>query len=318
MREYRRCDAHAPASASAQTSRQSHQVCGLWANIWKGSGVAMRVRAPFASLNKATAVVEMILELGRRVEVSGRPTRSPPRLAQPNNRLTQLAAALRIEKSASALCRKYPEARFAACVAAQLLLDQPCEAAAGPIAHHVGSWLRSAASTGPNELLEKLLQLGQGGGNATRASERFAIYWLFGICGVGGPKARTGHGWDELLASLACMLGVQTLVLVASSNDNGLLHQELVDYELPGGLGWGAQKSTYPDDFLHNVGRCVAVFTRTAFHERSSPPCASALHTLVCAEKFPAAPATAPFTYSKGAWRDCLQVPRTLWVGSGR
>eukprot|EP00966_Prymnesium_polylepis_P011823 271681-Prymnesium_polylepis.1 len=41
-------------------------VCGLWANVWKGTGVAMRVRAPFASLNKATAVVEMVLELGRR------------------------------------------------------------------------------------------------------------------------------------------------------------------------------------------------------------------------------------------------------------
>lgn len=30
----------------------------------------------------------------------------------------------------------------------------------------------------------------------------------------------------------------QTVVLAASSNDNGLLHQELVDFELPPGLGW--------------------------------------------------------------------------------
>ena len=30
----------------------------------------------------------------------------------------------------------------------------------------------------------------------------------------------------------------QTVVLAASSNDNGLLHQELVDFQLPPGLGW--------------------------------------------------------------------------------
>lgn len=41
-----------------------------------------------------------------------------------------------------------------------------------------------------------------------------------------------------LLATLACMLGVHTLVLAASPNDNGLLHQEVVDFELPPPLGW--------------------------------------------------------------------------------
>ena len=41
-----------------------------------------------------------------------------------------------------------------------------------------------------------------------------------------------------LLGTLACVLGVHTVVLAAAPNDNGLLHQELVDYELPRGLGW--------------------------------------------------------------------------------
>jgi hypothetical protein len=33
--------------------------CGLWANIWRGTGVYMRVRQPFVSYSKMTAIVEM-------------------------------------------------------------------------------------------------------------------------------------------------------------------------------------------------------------------------------------------------------------------
>ena len=56
------------------------------------------------------------------------------------------------------------------------------------------------------------------------------MHWLHGVCGLS-----THH---TLIATLACMLGHKTIVLAASSNDNGLLHPELVDYELPTSLGW--------------------------------------------------------------------------------
>ena len=41
-------------------------ICGLWGLVWAGSGVLMRVSRPFVSLNKATAVLDMLEALGRR------------------------------------------------------------------------------------------------------------------------------------------------------------------------------------------------------------------------------------------------------------
>jgi hypothetical protein len=48
------------------------------------------------------------------------------------------------------------------------------------------------------------------------------------------------------------MLGHHTVVLSASSNDNGLLHQEMVDYELPPHLGWPSQGDSLPEG--HPIG----------------------------------------------------------------
>ena len=58
-------------------------------------------------------------------------------------------------------------------------------------------------------------------------SHRLALHWIYSICGVGPLYARTGLGWDAMLATLACALGYKTVVLAASPNDNGLLHQEV-------------------------------------------------------------------------------------------
>ena len=103
-------------------------------------------------------------------------------------------------------------------------------------------WIRRGARQSPDRFLEALLRLSHapdGGGRA--AAERFAVHWVYGICGIGAARARTGLGWDGLVAALACVLGHQSVVLAASANDNGLLHQEVVDFELPEGLGWAAR-----------------------------------------------------------------------------
>ena len=80
------------------------------------------------------------------------------------------------------------------------------------------------------------------------ASHRYALHWIYSICGVGpfymGRGQRGGLGWDALLATLACLLGHQTIILTASPNDNGLLHQEFVDFELPSHLGWSSSTTT--------------------------------------------------------------------------
>ena len=48
-----------------------------------------------------------------------------------------------------------------------------------------------------------------------------------------GRMRHRHFGIDKLLTTLACMLSKGSIVLAASSNDNGLLHQEMVDFELP-------------------------------------------------------------------------------------
>ena len=53
------------------------------------------------------------------------------------------------------------------------------------------------------------------------------------------------------------MLGVHTVILAASPNDNGLLHQELVDFALPDGLGWQARNASAPPP---PAEQCVRLF----------------------------------------------------------
>ena len=52
-------------------------------------------------------------------------------------------------------------------------------------------------------------------------------------------------------------------MLAASSNDNGMLHQELVDFHLPDGLGWAPFPREAPDGGAprtHGTARCIAPF----------------------------------------------------------
>ena len=221
-------------------------ICGLWGNVWKGTGLMMRVARPFASLSKITAIVEMILSLDGRAS----PARAAPATATAAPRLTALIRRLGISARVDAARARHPDATLAECAAFTLLTmhDHPCEGADvdGTFRPLLSRWLQRARRRGPRGAVADILTLGYGDGATTArlfsAGDRLRLLWIYSICGVGPLKASCGLGYDALLAALACLHGHQTVVLAASPNDNGLLHQEFVDYELPAALGgWGAR-----------------------------------------------------------------------------
>ena len=72
--------------------------------------------------------------------------------------------------------------------------------------------------------------------------------------------------WFEC-ALVWAVLGHHTVVLAASPNDNGLLHQELVDFDLPAGLGWTEPKGGGTND----LGRCLQPFPFAEADKRAGP-----------------------------------------------
>ena len=116
-------------------------------------------------------------------------------------------------------------------------------------------------------VVRELLQLPAEGGPRLMAAHRLALHWLFSICGVGPYHARGGLGWDAMLAALACTLGYHSVVLAASPNDNGLLHQEFVDFDLPPDYGWGVP----PAGATNDVGYCASPFAWPAADKRAGP-----------------------------------------------
>ena len=254
-------------------------ICGLWGNIWRGTGITMRVASPFASLNKGTAIVEMILALG---------VKSP-------SALPALTSSLGLSHSVRRLRATHPSSSAAYALAAAVLSRHPCQGTseAGRFDATVDKWLEFTRRAPPKELVGEFLALlsreggGGGGGGGSEGGgsegggsegggkessgrrpkltlsdeERYALYWLWGACGIGPLK------WDMLLTSLACMLGHRTVVLAASSNDNGLLHQEFVDFELPRSielprgtepLGWSITPGETTSDRTGGAGGVAA------------------------------------------------------------
>ena len=64
-------------------------------------------------------------------------------------------------------------------------------------------------------------------------------------------------GLDAMLATLSCLVGRDAVVLTRSSNDNGVMHQEVVDFDLPVSLGgWGDPGPGALNEFT----RCAAPF----------------------------------------------------------
>lgn len=114
------------------TAADCPPICGLWGNVWKGTGLLMRVTRPFASLSKITAIVEMALELGRRDD----------------SVLSQLVTAMKIDADVALVHAKYPESSLAECFAYCLLtMQHPCEGAdpRGQLRPLVMLWMRRGA-----------------------------------------------------------------------------------------------------------------------------------------------------------------------------
>lgn len=233
-------------------------ICGLWANIWRGSGLGLRLSAPYTSLNKATAVAEMLLLLGDR---SPTQLEALARMLNVEAPMVTLLSSLRKRPNSSSATASIGREKGAA-FAAVLLSSHPCEGASGAeqLKPLFARWLAHMHTLSAEDRVRAVMELPLPNGLASGfiAAERFALFWLYGVCGVGAPT-RYGTGWDGLLASLACMLGMHTVVLVASSNDNGLLHQELVDFELPPPLGW-TPLHVATALRTHSAARCLRPF----------------------------------------------------------
>ena len=224
---------------------------GLWANIWRGTGMLMRLRRPFVSMSRFTAILEMILSL--------EPSRT--------DEVVELAAVLGFAREHQQCRRLYPASTSFECLASALIGHHPCKAAGGPpeLFTLMASWLDAATAKSPQRLIDEWTNgicagttrvTGSPLLNAsTAAANRFALFWLYGVCGRGSIPERSKliDSFDSLLALLACMLGHQTIIMYAAPNDNGLISQELVDYELPHTLGWTDAQSLRT--CLDKVGR---------------------------------------------------------------
>ena len=232
------------------TADECPPICGLWANIWRGTGVMLRVRNPFVSLSKMTALVEMFAALGERNRTA----------------IVALVEHLGAFACVQRMRTQHPSAMMASLLSACMLAEVPI--ATGLIhrnpdfARLSRAWSDLARRSTPEAIVGYALGLGNGAWmpgamlSGLSYTDRFALYWLFGIAG----KARGTTFWkasqfgpDGLLAGLACILGHHTIVLAASPNDNGLLHQELVDFELPFPLGWQSATGNTND-----VGWCLS------------------------------------------------------------
>ena len=214
-------------------------ICGLWANVWRGTGVMLRVRRPFVSLSKTTAIVEMIQLLAERNASA----------------FATLVEVLGTHGPMQAVRERHPAAPVWACLSSLMLAHVPCgdSPRKGVMASLAQRWGNDAHSLTPQAIMHAILALGHSRTSLSLSDAgRFALYWMLGICGKGQKTnpfwASSPVGPDGLLTGLACVLGYKTVVLTASANDNGLLHSELVDYELPDPLGWKEVNSTAVND----------------------------------------------------------------------
>jgi len=138
-------------------------------------------------------------------------------------------------------------------------MRHPCEGADphGQLRHLVMLWMRRARRRSPTTVVAELLSIGSDSGPRYMQSHQLQLLWIYSICGVGPFYARGGLGWDAMIATLACLLGHGTVVLAASPNDNGLMHQEFVDFDLPAGLGWS--RPARPGG-TNNMSQCLQPF----------------------------------------------------------
>ena len=212
---------------------------GFWATVWRGTGVFLRVASPFVSLSKTGALLDMLHALEQR-NASGA--------------CEEVAAVLGVvhmhfvNDTLSERTRS-PAATAAQALGAHILLRCPCmhtawwrQTGRGPLSQRpkgfaglMSRWLSFLRTLSAADAIEAFRALTYPSQRLPfNSAERFAIYWVYSFCGSGDVSAggsATPIGMDKLLGLLACMLGHSTVLLAANPNDNGLLAQELVDFE---------------------------------------------------------------------------------------
>lgn len=262
-------------------------IAGLFCNVWRGTGVGLRVVAPFVARSKGAAVAELLREVGRRQD-----------LTQGEDYVSALAALSGVGgPDAGAVLSSQPrksglshEARAVRLAVGLLALPVPCATSWDAIDARWRRWrdtavdTREAAAFAPpsgawrakrpiEDLFAELALRKEAPANASLA----ALHWIYGLCSkspyYSGPankqcaaERRRGTldagackrrwlAWDNLLMVLSCAIGAKTLVLDASPNDNGLFHEELIDYDVP-----GAWPTLEDGTSLNPLAECLAPF----------------------------------------------------------
>ena len=198
------------------------------AQVWRGSGVFVRVRAPLVSMCKMCAVVDMIEALHRRDPLV----------------LDDVTALLRATDAVWRVRHRFAGSSTAEALAYHCLLKNPCmrtqvwaERPPAGFPALMARWLAHIQALTPPDAVAAFRSLTSPTDKMPFSSgERFGIYWVYSYCGAGhvnddDEDDSSQAGLDMLVAVLACTLGRKTVVFAANPNDNGLIHQELVDYE---------------------------------------------------------------------------------------
>ena len=190
-------------------------VCGTWANIWRGTGVFLKLDRPVVAPTRLAAVVELV-------------TCSP---ALKDGRAAHWNFAAR----ASMLAKRVKEFRAGgasvgeAVAAAAAAAAGTAGAAAASRRRRRSAGRRGRSSASPPKRQDGVASL-------ARVREARPVDWCANVCGNGQYYDRQRApmmALDGMLATLSCVLGTNAVVLTRSPNDNGFVHQELVDYDLP-------------------------------------------------------------------------------------
>jgi hypothetical protein len=244
---------------------------GLWGNIWKGTGLFLRLRTPFVSLHKTSAIIEMLQELERR--------EGPlPPARRESSRVYEFGRRLSLRPQLSVLLERFPNSTNAEIVVAAIfaagLKNGPCTTSGGfksvlLKAYNKSPWLSLARKSRlePREIVKRLLLRGPNGEPGA-----YALHWLYGACGTGPYWSNARNTlrwatWDGMITALACLLGVKSVVFAAAANDNGLLHQEVVDFDAPLDSTWRRIQRSGLGAATNDFKNCVPTFA----HHRPYP-----------------------------------------------
>ena len=234
-------------------------VCGTWANVWRGTGVFLRLNRPLVSINRLSAIVELVTQVsskaGGKAVLESFMRQSP--LLEAKVRLLQRAPrydggrrrrhGASLGESVAAAAADGGGGLGCVCLREPPICSKNCFNAT----EYAYDYVRVDGA---------LRRLGVAG-FLERVREGRGEDWCANVCGTGAYYHQQKAPWaalDAMLVSLSCLVGYDAVVLTRSPNDNGLVHQELVDFDVPVALGgWGAP----PLGGLNDWDKCKAPFS---------------------------------------------------------